>query len=114
MNKNSIFIGIGGLIIGLIIGFFGANNLNKSAESQTSPNALNPAMPQVNTVVVKDQPSTGGAMMPEIAQTLDKAASEPNNFEAQTKAGDLYLKIQNFPKAVEFYEAANKAKPDNY
>lgn len=114
MNKNSIFIGIGGLIIGLIIGFFGANNLNKSAEMQTQPTALNPGMPQVNTVVVKDQPSTGGAMMPEIAQTLDKAASEPNNFEAQTKAGDLYLKIQNFPKAVEFYEAANKVKPDDY
>ncbi len=113
MNKNSIFIGIGGLIIGMIIGFFGANNLNKSVESE-SKSVVNPALPQVNNVVVRDQHSTSGAMMPEIAQTLDKAQNEPNNFEAQIQAGDLYLKIQNFTKALEFYETANKLKPDNY
>lgn len=119
MNKNSFLFGIGGLIIGLIVGFFVANNLNESASSQSSASVLQQNQtsgnPQINNMVVKDQPtSTSGAMMPEIAQTLDKAKNEPNNFEAQIQAGDLYLKIKNFPKAVEFYEAANKLKPDNY
>ncbi len=113
MNKTSIFIGIGGIIIGMIIGFFGANYLNKSVESEAQ-SVINPSLPQVNNMVVRDQHTTGGAIMPEISQTLDKAENEPNNFEAQIGAGDLYLKIQNFTKALEFYEAANKLKPDNY
>ena len=53
-------------------------------------------------------------MLPEIAETLDKAKSEPNNFEAQMKAGDMYAKIQKFDTAVEFYEKGNQIKPENY
>jgi tetratricopeptide (TPR) repeat protein len=53
-------------------------------------------------------------MMPEIAQTLETADKEPENFEAQVKAGDMYAKIQKFDEAVKFYEKANRAKPDDY
>ena len=113
MNKNSLLFGIGGLVIGLIIGFFVANNLNQRGDLQNPTTISQQDAPFVNNVVVKDQP-TKNAMMPEIAQTLEKAKNEPNNFEAQIAAGDLYLKIQNFPKAIEFYETANKIKPENY
>lgn len=119
MNKNSFLFGIIGLVIGAVIGFFVANNLNESANSQNIsgiPQQNQTAgNPQINNMVVKDQhSSTGGAMMPEISQTLEKAKNEPNDFEAQIQAGDLYLRIQNFPKAIEYFEAANKLKPDNY
>ncbi len=115
MNKNSFIFGVGGLVIGLIIGFFLANNLNQSASLNNSASISQQETinPQVNNVVVKDQP-TKGATIPEISQTLEKAKNEPNNFEAQIAAGDLYLKIQNFPKSLEFYEIANKIKPENY
>jgi len=52
--------------------------------------------------------------MPEIAQTLETADKEPENFEAQIKAGDMYAKIQKFDTAVEFYEKANNIKPEDY
>jgi tetratricopeptide (TPR) repeat protein len=53
-------------------------------------------------------------MMPEIAQTLETAGKEPDNFEAQVKAGDMYAKIQKFDEAVKFYEKALQNKPDDY
>ena len=54
-----------------------------------------------------------GAMMPDIAATLDKAKSEPQNFEAQIKAGEMYAQIGRFEPALEFYERAAKIKPED-
>ncbi len=118
MNSKNVLYAVGGLLIGLVVGFFAANNLNQSAGSATSSsasqaNAPTGSLPSINNVVVKDQ-ETNAPMMPQIAETLDKAAKEPTNFEAQVKAGDLYLKIENFQKALEFYQNAAKIKPDDY
>ncbi len=118
--KNSITFGIGGLIVGLFIGFFVANRINKNApttvisQNQTAVSASNP---QVQNIVVKDQPenhNTTGGMLPGIAEAIDKAKNEPNNFDAQIAAGDLYSRIKGVDKAVTFYEAANKLKPEDY
>ncbi len=115
--KNSITFGIVGLIIGLFIGFFVANRVNKNAPttviSENQTNAPTAANPQVQNIVVKDQPNNGRAL-PEVSDAIDKAKNEPNNADAQIKAGDLYLKIKGFDKAVAYYEAANKINPENY
>ncbi len=115
--KNSITLGIVGLVVGLFIGFLVANKINKDAPttviSQTQTNAPTAANPQVQNIVVKDQPN-GGGMLPDVSAAIDKAKNEPNDFDAQVAAGDLYLKIQGFDKAVAFYEAANKIKPEDY
>ena len=118
--KNSITFAIGGLIVGLFIGFFVANRINKNApttvisQNQTAVPASNP---QVQNIVVKDQPEnhkTTGGMLPGIAEAIDKAKNEPNNFDAQIAAGDLYSRIKGVDKAVAYYEAANKIKPEDY
>ena len=118
MQRNILF-GICGLIIGLLIGFFSANSINKSATSQMdasqNPPNIPSALQQIPNITVKDQlqPQQGG-ILPQIAETLDRAEKEPNNFEVQTKAGDMYAKIQRFDKAIEFYEKANKINADDY
>lgn len=115
MQKNNFLFGIVGLIIGLAIGFFVANKINRDSPMNVSANQ--PTAPfqnqQVQNALVKDQPPTGG-MMPDIAATIDKANSETTNFDAQIKAGDLYLQIKGFDKAVAFYERAHQIKPDDY
>lgn len=120
MTKNNFLFGIIGLLLGLIIGFIASNKLNRAevVSENTAPNlptanAPIAAAPQVENVLVKDQNQTGG-MIPAVAETLDKAEKEPQNFEAQMNAGDMYLKIQRFDKAIEFYEKANKIKPEDY
>ncbi len=117
MQRNILF-GICGLTIGLLIGFFFANSINRSATSQinTSQNSSNipSALQQIPNITVKDQPQQQGGMLPQVSETLDRAEKEPNNFEAQIKAGDMYARIQRFDKAIEFYEKANKINADDY
>ena len=112
MGKNILF-GVVGLIIGLSVGFFYANSLNRSVNFQKNPAQITQIDPtqdqQVPNITVKDQPAKGG-MLPDIQQTLDKAENEPDNFEAQINAGELYFKIKNFDKAEELYDKANSFK----
>lgn len=114
--QKSILYGIGGLLVGLFIGFFAANRINQNSPqvaAQTPPNApfQNQQIPNAS---VKDQPASQGGMLPDVAATLDKAKNEPTNFDAQIKAGDLYYKIKGFDKAAGFYEQAHKVKSDDY
>lgn len=119
MNKQNILFTIVGLLAGFIFGFFLANNINRNAMmqptvsqiGQNSP-VLNSRNPQTQSVSIKEPQN--GAMMPEIAQTLDRAKNTPDNFEAQIKAGEVYLKIQNLEKANEFFTKAAEIHQDNF
>lgn len=119
--QQKFLYGIIGLLLGLIIGFLTANNINKSAILQSNA-AQNSAAnqlsqdPKTNNVIVKDQPASSaqGKPLPEVGEKIDKAKNEPDNFAAQIAAGDLYLRIKGFEKAIEFYEKANRIKPDDY
>ncbi len=115
--QKSITFGIVGLIVGLAIGFFAANSINRNSAqtvSQPPPNAPTQTA-QVPNILVKDQPATsGGVMLPDISAVIDRANSEPTNFDAQIKAGDLYQQIKGFDKAAAFYERAHQLKPDDY
>ena len=113
---NKILFGIGGLVIGLIIGFFSANYLNRNAELTETATAQNPAAfnEQVHSADIKESSAPTAKPLPEVQETLDAAKNELNNFDAQVKAGDLYLKIKGFEKAAEFYERAQKIKPDDF
>lgn len=115
MQKNILF-GIGGLIIGLAIGFLAANSINRNSQSAALPNQPNAPFQNQQTQVaaVKDQPLPTGKPLPEVSEKLDKAKNEPNNFDAQIQAGDVYLRIKGFDRAVEFYEKAHQIKPEDY
>ncbi len=117
MKKENILFAIVGLFIGFFGGFFLANNLNRNTVSQTDAAQISSNLPiqnpQTQTVDIKESQKQA-AMMPEIAQTLETANKEPDNFEAQVKAGDMYAKIQKFDEAVKFYEKALQNKPDDY
>jgi tetratricopeptide (TPR) repeat protein len=54
------------------------------------------------------------AMRAEVAGQLEKARNEPNNFEAQIKAAQLYYQIQRYDQAIEFLLKANTLKPTDY
>lgn len=126
MSKENLLYGVIGIMIGAIIGFTFANSVNKNVvtPSPASPMAsagANTAGPlSGNPALPSDHPPLGtspgttqpqGGSIPEVTAAIDKAKADPQNFEAQMTAGDLYYQIQRFDDAAKFYETANKLKP---
>ena len=124
MNKENVLFGVIGLLLGCIVGFLFANNLNQSevqiaAVSQAPiPAMSNPA--QQNQNLPPDHPQVGGAAqqtsgepMPQVTEALKNAESKPGDFKAQADVGDLYYQIQRFAEAAKFYERAVKLRPDS-
>lgn len=121
MSKDNILFSVIGVLLGFIFGFMFANNANQqaarprtSAAAQSSNANLPPDHPQLPMNGVADQGGAANGAMPGVQAAIDKARSEPENFEAQTQAGQMYYQIQRFDEAVDFWLKANKLKPDDY
>jgi tetratricopeptide (TPR) repeat protein len=120
MNKENLMSLVLGLVVGLVVGFVFANNFNRSAGSAPPPANSVSGKPAADQDLPADHPPVGSksepenaaAVVPKVAAAIDKAKSEPQNFEAQMTAADLYYQIQRFDEATKFYEAATKLKPD--
>lgn len=109
MPKYFIF-GVGGLILGLAIGFTGANSLNRDAgESQSAP-----AMPQTGASTGNSTSVPQSGMQADVAQTIAKANDEPQNFAVQMRTGDMYAQIGKFDKALEYYTRGIALKPADF
>ena len=127
MKKDNVMFGVIGLLLGLIIGFIGTNWMNKSALSAAPvPTAagatdltgaggqtLPPNHPPIGSNGGDQTAGGGAAMVPQVQAAIDKAKQNPQDYEAQMTAADLYYQIQRFDEAATFYEAAAKLKPDS-
>lgn len=117
MKKDNILFGILGLMIGLIVGFMVANSINRDVRSTAGPLPAANSMMGSNANLPPNHPPIGtsgqpGDMsVPEVSAAIEKARSEPQNYEAQMTAADLYYQIQRFDEASKLYEAASKIKP---
>ncbi len=113
--QKYIITGAGCLIVGFFIGFFVSNNINRNTNVQTNlpPTQVDaPFLNQKTQVASIKEPT--GAPLPDVTQTLEKAQKEPENFDAQIKAGLMYSKIQRADKALEFFDNAAALKPTDY
>ena len=107
MQGKVLFGGLG-LVVGLLVGFLAANTLNRQA--------LITAPPSPTDTVFSGAPGSAaapGGTQVDVAQTLQKATSETNNFIAQMQAGDMYAQIGRFDKAIEFYSRGVELNPAN-
>ena len=109
INKENILFCAVGLLAGLIVGFMFANSLNKNAAISGDPGlASNSALPAGHPATTE-----GGGSIAEVQAAIEKARGEPENYDAQIKAAELFYQIQRFDGAVEFLERASKIKPDD-
>ena len=108
MQKQYLFGGLIGLLVGLAVGFFGANAINREAATRAAetPVQLNAAAPGSG--------SAQSGMMSDVADTLATADNEPQNFVAQMKTGDMYAQIGKFDKAAEYYKRGLVLKPSDF
>ncbi|MFZ1701400.1 MAG: tetratricopeptide repeat protein [Pyrinomonadaceae bacterium] len=123
MSKENLMFSVIGLMVGAIIGFMAANSVNKGVVAPVAPTtAANTAGPLTgNPALPADHPplgtssgdNTGGGTIPQVTEAIQKAKDEPQNYEAQMTAADLYYQIQRYDDAAKFYEAAVKLKPND-
>lgn len=112
--------GVIGLLLGSIIGFFFANSINRSAIEPSPTTGTTAQNSNSNPALPPDHPPLGGSnstqtqggALPQVTAAIDKAREEPQNYEAQMTAGDLYYQIERFEDAAKFYETASKLKPN--
>jgi tetratricopeptide (TPR) repeat protein len=106
MKKDNVLFAIIGLLVGLIVGFLATNQLNRNQNNQVASPAINSPQP--------NQPSGNpGAAVPAVAEAIAAADKNLEDFAAQIKAGEMFARIKNFPKAIEYFERANKIRPDD-
>ncbi len=53
-------------------------------------------------------------MQGEIAATIERAKTAPEDFAAQMKAGALYYQIKRYDQALEYFQRAQKARPNDF
>jgi tetratricopeptide (TPR) repeat protein len=114
MTRDNLLFAIIGVLFGFILGFLFASTMMQRGPA--APTALsNSQMPADHPALGANAPASNqGNMQAEVTAQLEKARSEPNNFEAQVKAAELYYQIQRYDPAIEFLLKANQLKPDDY
>lgn len=108
--KQSIVIGIIGLLVGAGLGFWLANTINRDAALVATSQTTNIAMPGQPA---NGQPADGASVRQNVAEALDQAENEPNNFAAQMKAGDMYSQIGKKEEAIALYQKGVAIEPKN-
>ena len=106
--QGKLFYGVGGLVLGLVLGFFAANSLNRNGTVTASTSA----MPSVGLPATNKANPPGG-MQADVTETIQRAETEPENFVAQMRAGDMFAQIGRFDKAIDFYLKGVELNPQN-
>src|SRR5215510_5897257 len=114
MSRDNLLFAIIGILLGFIVGFMFASSMSQKQAS--------PQMAAASQGLPADHPPVGGqgggadpqAVRAEVSASLEKARSEPNNFDAQIKAAQLYYQIQRYDQAIEYLLKANQIKPADY
>ena len=112
MSRENLLFGVIGVLLGFIVGFMFASSMSQKTQSTAS----------VSQNMPSDHPpvgAQGGGGNPEqvraqVTADIEKARKEPQNFEAQVKAAELFYRIGRYDQSIEFLLKANQLKPTEY
>lgn len=103
-----------GLLLGFIVGFMFSSTMNQRTAQPTATMASNPNLPADHPQVESSGSQDPQQVFADVQAAIGKARSEPNSFDAQMKAAELYYKIQRYEQAIEYLLKANQLKPDSF
>jgi tetratricopeptide (TPR) repeat protein len=112
MNRENLLFAIIGILLGFIVGFMFASSMSQKTPTATTASQSMPSdHPPVGSQNAGGDPA---AMRAAVTADIEKARKEPDNFDAQIKAAELYYQIQRFDQAIEFLLKANQLRPTDY
>jgi tetratricopeptide (TPR) repeat protein len=117
MSRENLLFGIIGILLGFIVGFMFASSM--SQKMQPASASMSQGMPADHPTVAGQNAGGDGGGNPEqvraqVTADLEKARNEPQNFDAQVKAAELFYRIGRLDQAIEFLLKANELKPSDY
>ncbi|CAN5837767.1 hypothetical protein BH18ACI4_BH18ACI4_18810 [soil metagenome] len=112
MTRENLLFAIIGILFGFIVGFMFASSMSQRSAPAVAADIRN--LPANHPQVPSGESKNPQQVFAEVQEAIKKARSEPNNFEAQMKAAELYYQIQRYDQAIEFLLKANQLKPDSY
>ncbi|HEX6042925.1 MAG TPA: tetratricopeptide repeat protein [Pyrinomonadaceae bacterium] len=115
MSRENLLFGIIGILLGFIVGFMFASSMSQKTQ-QAQVAAGTQAMPADHPPIAGQNPGSSNPddVRAQVTSSIEKARSEPKNFEAQLKAAELYYQIQRYDQAIEFLLKANQLNPTDY
>jgi tetratricopeptide (TPR) repeat protein len=113
MNRENLLFAVIGLLLGFIVGFMFASSMSQKA-AQTQMAGASQNLPADHPPVGAQNAGDPAAMREQVTAQIEKARKEPQNFDAQIKAAELFYQIQRYDQAIEFLLKANQLKPSDY
>ncbi|MGH9429220.1 MAG: tetratricopeptide repeat protein [Terriglobia bacterium] len=114
MTRENLLFAVIGVLLGFIVGFMFASTMSQRSAPMASSVADNSNLPANHPQVQSGDSKNPQQVFADVQEAISKARNEPNNFEAQMKAAELYYQIQRYDQAIEFLLKANQLKPDSY
>ena len=103
-----------GLLLGFIVGFIFSSTMSQRPEQSPSALSGNPALPANHPQVQGNDNQDPQQVFADVQAAISKARNEPNDFDAQMKAAELYYKIQRYDQAIEYLLKANQLQPRSF
>lgn len=112
MTKENILYGVIGLLVGVIVGYIVTQAINRHYAVTPAAQSARHGAGAIPPGGAAEQPA-GGPPAP-VMESIQKARSEPDNFDLQMQAADLYVQIQRYENSLEFLNRAQKLKPNDF
>src|SRR6266566_77831 len=108
MSRENLLFAIIGILLGFIVGFLFASTMSqKYGPTAPATAASSQSLPADHPPVGANTAGDPSAMRQQVTASIEKARTEPKNFDAQVKAAELYYQIQR-------YDQANQLQPTDY
>jgi tetratricopeptide (TPR) repeat protein len=115
MTRENLLFAIIGILFGFIVGFMFASTMSqRSAAPVAATTTDNRNLPANHPPVQSGDSKDPQQVFADVQAAIAKARNEPNNFDAQMKAAELYYQIQRYDQSVEYLLKANQLKPESY
>ncbi|HEX8846942.1 MAG TPA: tetratricopeptide repeat protein [Pyrinomonadaceae bacterium] len=121
MTKDNVLFAIIGVLLGVIVGYVFATNINRqamvrntAAERADVESAQDSELPANHPPIPPNASAGQGAGSSGDAALIEAARSEPDNFEAQMRAATAQYRQGRLDEAIQFLTRANQLRPESY
>ena len=116
MTRDNFLFAIIGILLGFIIGFMLHGVMSERDAARTT------ASTQQRQQLPADHPPVGNGGtaqdqqqgMQQVQETIQRARTNPKDFDSQILAAKLEYQIQQYDEAIKFLLTANQIHPENY